>query len=80
MKMVMEPSECPPVHPSSLRTYSTELFSVAGIAGADQYGVAPWANLINVKVLDKDGYGRRLRDFAQAIIDITAENWPQIQK
>ncbi|KAF2163842.1 hypothetical protein M409DRAFT_56957 [Zasmidium cellare ATCC 36951] len=48
---------------------------VAGIIGARQYGVAPNATLVNVKVLNNlRGVNREIGDVAQAIIDVTAEH------
>lgn len=46
---------------------------VAGIVGAEQYGVAPKSTLINVKVLDRDGNGS-VEKIAVAINDITEEH------
>lgn len=45
--------------------------SVAGTIGAKQFGVAPYANLINVKVLGK---GAKPGNIAQAIRDVAAEH------
>ncbi|KAL1853997.1 hypothetical protein Daus18300_011587 [Diaporthe australafricana] len=44
---------------------------IAGIIGAQKYGVAPWANLISVKVLGK---GQEVFRITQALVDVTAEH------
>ena len=49
-------------------------FSVAGIIGARTFGVAPHANLINVKIAYKDGTLAPKAVIAQAIIDVTEEH------
>jgi subtilisin family serine protease len=53
----------------------TNGYSVAGIIGANQYGVAPHASLINVKVIDNEGKlpSNKAR-VAEAIRDIIAEH------
>jgi subtilisin family serine protease len=49
----------------------TVLLSVAGTIGAEKYGVASLASLINVKVLGK---GSDIGHIAQAILDIIKEH------
>jgi subtilisin family serine protease len=51
--------------------YFFRIHSVAGIVGAERYGVAPDANLINVKVIGRGGDGGRI---AQAILHVAAEH------
>jgi cerevisin len=50
------------------------LTSVAGIAGAKQYGVAPYADLINVKIFDRHGREGTNAQVAQAVLDIIDEH------
>lgn len=47
---------------------------VAGIIGAEEYGVAPMANLINVKVMDDHGAAWAFGPINQAIEDVTREH------
>lgn len=68
MWTVMAHSKC---NQLSFSLLDTDLVSVAGTVGAVKYGVAPYASLINVKVLGK---GSRLRNIAQAILDIIDEH------
>jgi hypothetical protein len=49
--------------------------SVASIIGASQYGVAPHASLVNVKVIHDDGkLPNNKARVADAILDIIAEH------
>lgn len=44
---------------------------VAGIIGAQKYGVAPFANLINVKVLGKGGNTKRIAQVRLPSLDLS---------
>lgn len=50
------------------------LTSVAGIAGAKQFGVAPYADLINVKIFNRSGRESSYSNVVQAVLDIIDEH------
>jgi subtilisin family serine protease len=59
---------------SSLDKADSNEHSVAGIIGAEMYGVAPHATLVNVKVIDDLGKPASPQMIAHAIHDITIEH------